>query len=66
MARKKLLRTARYREKVESENHKIRSYGKIIQTSLKTKLLNDFYNHFDIDIVLSIAKLSPTTASEKP
>ena len=29
MARKKLLRTARYREKVESENHLIKSYAKI-------------------------------------
>ena len=30
MGRKKLLRTARHREKVESENHSIKSYGKII------------------------------------
>ena len=30
MARKKLLRTTRYREKVESENPSIKSYGKII------------------------------------
>ena len=42
MARKKLLRTPLCREKVESENRLHISYGKIIYSSLKSNILDDF------------------------